>query len=150
MSTTLSYGFKLPQDGDTGANDFWDDLESDITQLNNHTHNGSDSAKLTSTSITSVSHAVDNTVTALLTTGWVLQTDGGYKRTINIASFFSTIKFDEVSISWRVFTSVFSGENGYDIFFPTIEKIGVSTYNVTLNIDVTTLSSPYFLVVYSS
>lgn len=150
MSTTLTYGFKLPQDGDTGGNDFWDDLEFDITQLNSHSHNGTDSARLTATSVTAVQHAINNTVTANLTTGWVLQADGGYKRTIAIASFFSTLKFDEVSISWRVFTGTSAGENLYDIIHPTIEKIGISTYNVTLNTDVTTLTTPYFMVVYTS
>jgi len=45
MSTTLSYGYKKPANPDTG--DTWfPQLAADIQQLNDHAHNGTDSAPL--------------------------------------------------------------------------------------------------------
>jgi len=47
----LSYGYKLPETGDFG--DVWFvALEDNITRLNGHTHDGSDSSKLPSSAIT--------------------------------------------------------------------------------------------------
>lgn len=57
MSVTLSYGFVRPSVGDFGST-FWGQLENDITQLNNHSHNGTDSARLTSVAITAVSNTI--------------------------------------------------------------------------------------------
>jgi len=39
----LSYGYKLPEDDDTY---FWDYLRFTIQQLNDHSHNGTDSAAI--------------------------------------------------------------------------------------------------------
>jgi hypothetical protein len=48
----LTNGFKLPESGDLG--DVWfPAIEDDIQQLNDHTHNGSDSEKIPSTSVES-------------------------------------------------------------------------------------------------
>jgi hypothetical protein len=51
MSLTLSYGYKLPQDGDSGAS-WFDDLEFDVQRLNDHTHDGVDSTLLSPAVIT--------------------------------------------------------------------------------------------------
>lgn len=45
MSLTLSRGFRKPQTGDSGAS-FFPDLEHDIQQTNDHSHDGTDSQKL--------------------------------------------------------------------------------------------------------
>ncbi len=45
MGTTLSYGFEKPATGDKGST-FFPALESDIQQMNDHNHNGVNSAKL--------------------------------------------------------------------------------------------------------
>ena len=46
----LSKGFKLPETGDLG--DVWfPAVEDNIQQLNDHTHNGTDSAKILSTGV---------------------------------------------------------------------------------------------------
>jgi hypothetical protein len=50
MSRTLSNGYKLPEKGDLGSS-WFPDLEFDIQRLNDHTHNGQDSNKLTIVSI---------------------------------------------------------------------------------------------------
>lgn len=51
---TLSYGFKKPQNPDTG-DQFWSALETDIQQLNDHTHDGSNSAPLATKQISVLS-----------------------------------------------------------------------------------------------
>jgi hypothetical protein len=53
----LSYGFKKPETGDKGSV-FFPALAFDIQQLNDHTHNGSDSAKLTTLSSISTTKAI--------------------------------------------------------------------------------------------
>lgn len=54
MSLILSFGYRKPQDGDKGST-FWDDLEDDIQQLNDHSHNGTNSAKLSANATNSIS-----------------------------------------------------------------------------------------------
>lgn len=49
---TLSYGFQLPQSGDKGTNLF-SALEANITQLNQHNHDGQNSSLLNAYSIKS-------------------------------------------------------------------------------------------------
>ena len=46
MATTLSYGFVRPATGDKGSV-FFPALEDNITQLNSHDHDGTDSALMT-------------------------------------------------------------------------------------------------------
>lgn len=57
---TLSFGFKRPSAGDKGGglNGFWQALEDNIQQLNDHSHNGVNSAKLTSASVTSTQQTI--------------------------------------------------------------------------------------------
>jgi len=55
----LSNGYQLPEDGDLG--DIWfDALESNIQRLNDHSHNGVDSEKLSQSSIEAVSSTIDS------------------------------------------------------------------------------------------
>lgn len=55
----LSNGYQLPEDGDLG--DVWfDALEANIQRLNDHTHNGVDSEKLSTSSIEAVSDTIDS------------------------------------------------------------------------------------------
>jgi len=55
----LSNGYQLPEDGDLG--DVWfDALESNIQRLNDHSHNGVDSEKLSTSSIEALSVTIDS------------------------------------------------------------------------------------------
>jgi len=45
MSTTLSMGYKKPDTGDRGSS-FFPDLESNITLVNSHKHDGTDGVKI--------------------------------------------------------------------------------------------------------
>jgi hypothetical protein len=50
MSTTLTYGFKLPQNGDKGST-WFPDIAFDIQRLNDHTHDGLNSAPINSANV---------------------------------------------------------------------------------------------------
>jgi hypothetical protein len=62
MSITLSYGYKKPQTGDKGSS-WFPDLEHDIQQLNDHTHNGVTSAKIPTTNISPVKYVLSGSWT---------------------------------------------------------------------------------------
>lgn len=51
MSVVLSNGYKKPESGDLGTT-FFPDLEFNIDRVNGHSHNGTDSNKLTPLSYT--------------------------------------------------------------------------------------------------
>lgn len=57
MATIIDYGFILPNTGDKGSV-WFPALEHNITQLSTHTHDGTNSAKITSTNIVCVTQAV--------------------------------------------------------------------------------------------
>lgn len=130
MSTTLSYGYVRPQTGDTGST-FWTNLENDITQLNAHTHNGVDSAVLTSTSITPVS----GTISAA---SWVLTSGGTYRQLVTTPP---SITFDSYGLHFII-------TNGTDIgcvIHPTIVKVSNTTYWVYTNDNTINLSVLYLV-----
>lgn len=77
MAITLSYGYKKPQTGDKGST-FFPDLEADIQQLNDHAHNGSNSARIPSTNISAVTVAIASGAT------WVLEGSGKYYQEVLI------------------------------------------------------------------
>jgi hypothetical protein len=126
MSTTLSYGFKLPDTGDRGAS-FFPDLEANIQQINDHTHNGVNSAPL---AITAVVITTQNITSA----GWTLVAGGIYKQTVTMPA---TLTYDAVSMEFRLTSSKHQ-------ILPTIEKVSANTYDIFINdntVDVTALYS---------
>lgn len=77
MATTLNYGFILPNTGDKGSV-WFPALETNITKLADHNHNGSNSAKIPSTSISAVTVAISSGV------AWTLESAGKYYQEITI------------------------------------------------------------------
>jgi hypothetical protein len=73
---TLSFGYKKPQTGDKGSV-FFPALEQDIQQLNDHNHEGTNSAQLTSKAISHVSQTI-------LAAGWVLISQGTYRQAVTM------------------------------------------------------------------
>ena len=57
---TLTYGFKKPQTNDSGSS-FFPALESNIQQLNDHDHNGVNSAKLAAGAVEATFHDLGST-----------------------------------------------------------------------------------------
>lgn len=115
MSTTLTYGLVVPADGETGSIVF-PILEADITQIDGHSHNGVNSARLTRTAITSI--------TALISSAsWVATTGGTYRQLVTMPA---GVSYGDVFINF-VLTTL-----GHQIF-PTVEKVSASTYYVYTN-----------------
>ncbi len=111
---TLSYGYKLPEDRDSGSTLFTA-LEGDITQLNLHDHNGTNSAKLTTAAMTSVTQSV-------AAGSWVLVSQGNYRQLMTMPG---SLSYDEVSVMFK--TSL-----GH-VVHPTVEKVSPTTYYVYTN-----------------
>jgi hypothetical protein len=88
---TLSYGYKLPQSGDKGST-LWTALQDDITRVNGHTHNGSDSAKIPVQNLTT-------TTQAITAAGWTLGSSAGhYSQVITMPAGFT---YDNFIIDFR-------------------------------------------------
>ncbi len=86
---TLTYGYKKPQTNDRG-NVFFTPLENNIQQLNDHFHNGVDSALIPVSSLTKSSASI-------LAAGWGATSGGRYRQEVTLPAGFTyantTIKF---------------------------------------------------------
>lgn len=119
-STILSRGFKKPTAPDAGS--IWfTDLETNIDQLNDHTHNGANSAPLAKTqSILKAAWVDDGTLT------------GTYKQTITLPTLTNgaisyQLKFDEISTEFRV------ADANTDRVFPRLKKLTANSYEIYVN-----------------
>lgn len=109
---TLSYGYKLPETSDTGTIVF-PALEDDIQQLNDHDHNGTNSAQLPAQSILGIPQNI-------LAINWVANGPiGHYRQLITIPAGFD---IDTVNIGFRTSAGAF--------VYPTVEKQSDTTYYV--------------------
>lgn len=112
---TLSFGFKKPVTGDKGTV-FWPALEDDITQLNAHTHNGTNSSLLTSASINSLTQNVS-------AAGWVATSGGQYRQVVTMPG---TTLYDNYFMVYRDQTTK-------EQLFLATEKISSNTFYVYTN-----------------
>lgn len=127
MAITLSYGYIKPEDGDTGVT-FWDQLAADIQRLNDHTHNGTNSAILTAQSVEGVSDTISSA-------SWSATSGGTYRQLVTTPP---GITFDAYA---RNFVIANGSEIGHQIY-PSVEKVTNTTYYVYTNdntIDLTVL-----------
>lgn len=90
MATTLSYGYIKPSDGDKGGV-FFPALAANIEQLNDHDHDGQNSAKLTAVS----SDAVQ---ASLIAADWGSAVDGLYEQTVTMPI---GMKYPKTAITFR-------------------------------------------------
>lgn len=115
MSSVLSYGYKLPATGDRGST-WFANLEDNITRLNQHSHNGTDSPLLTSSAFTATSATA-------LAVDWVLQSAGTYRQTITLPG---GLLFAEHTISFR------HGTTGH-IMYLSCEKVNATQFYLYIN-----------------
>lgn len=120
---TLSYGFKKPQTRDTGTILFTA-LEDNLQQLNDHSHNGVDSARLTAAAVV----ASTQTIAA---GSWVATSQGNYRQLVTL----SGLSYDEINIGMR-------NSSGH-IVAAQIEKVSSSTYYVYTNDNATDFTAVY-------
>ena len=123
----LSYLFKKPQTGDKGSV-FFPALEQNFQQLNDHTHNGTNSAKLPGSSVTSVTQAVSSA-------GWLATSGGTYRQIVTLPG---TMLFDDHAIIFR------NQASPKKQLFLDVEKISSNTYYAYTN-DNTVSVTAYYL-----
>lgn len=111
---TLSYGYKKPETNDKGPVVF-PALEDDIQQLNDHDHDGSNSKKLTSQSIASLSQTI-------LAANWISDGGGNYHQ---IVAMLPGYDYDTVTMSFR------DPDGTY--IYPSVTKIDGATLRVDSN-----------------
>lgn len=116
MSTTLSNGYKLPQDGDLGDT-YFDDLEFDIQRVNDHAHDGNDSERLVSTS----SAAYSDTIAS----GSFIDQGDGYHRALVTVPVGSTV--DDYGY-------IFKDPTSKEQMYLKMEKFNTTQYYVFINI----------------
>lgn len=112
---TLSYGYVKPETGDRGTV-FWPALEDNIQQINDHNHDGLNSAKLLSSAVTAVTQTV-------LAASWSAQGGGTYKQTVTMPA---GMAYDDYGIVVKL--SVLG-----HVIYPTIEKVTATTYDIYIN-----------------
>lgn len=122
---TLSNGYKKPDTGDRG-NVFFPALEDNIQRLNDHTHNGSDSNKLTAESFLAT---VDNT--SLVPANWTVQPSGLYRAAVTMPG---SLLFDTTTIQLRTNNKA---------LYADIEKVTTNTFYVYVNDSTLTVSVLY-------
>lgn len=121
---TLSFGFKKPQNGDKGST-WFPAMAANMQQLNDHTHNGANSAKIQSSGVTPVTQA--------LVGAWVAN-GTGYRQLVTMPVGMS---YDDFSISFK---DTSTGEQ----FFLPVTKASGTTFYVYANIN-TLLLTAYYL-----
>ncbi len=110
---TLSNGYKKPQTGDRGATVF-PALEDNIQRLNDHTHNGVNSEKLTSDSYTSLSSTI-------LPAAWSLVSPGVYRALVTMPG---AMLFDSKAVTLRTNDRTLYGD---------CQKVTANTFYVVVN-----------------
>jgi hypothetical protein len=124
---TLTYGFKKPQTGDKGGgvSGFWAALELNFQKLNDHTHSGSDSARLTSAAMTAVTQSIS-------AVGWA-SSGSGFRQLVTMPG---ALLYDDYDIRFKDGTSK-------EPIFLGITKNSANTYYVYCNDNTVTLTAFY-------
>lgn len=118
---TLSYGYKKPQDPDTGDVVF-PGMEGNIQQVNDHAHNGTDSAPLATRSV------------SVLSASWAAAPIGGgsYRQAVTVPT---GLSYDSCNIWFKLSTGQY--------VYPSVERISASQFYVYTN-DNTLTYTAYF------
>lgn len=124
---TLSYGYKKPQSGDNGSV-FFPALEDNMQRLNDHNHDGVDSAILTTASLKVATQAISSA-------SWSATSGGTYRQNVTISG---GLNYDEISIELR------DAATGHPLLL-TVEKIDTSHYYVYVNDNTLDLTAVYGL-----
>lgn len=113
MGNTLKYGFFVPAPADTG--DTWfPAMANNMTLLNNHTHNGTDTALL----------AVQTQ--SILAANWGAPTNGTYTQTITMPIVNSVqMSYDSTKIEFRLSTG--------EPIYPSVTRLSTTQYTISTN-----------------
>lgn len=106
---TLSYGYQQPENGDKGSV-WFPAMNDNITQLNDHDHDGVDSALLSAKNI-------QKGAVTIQAASWTADVTGRYKQTVTVPTGFN---MDDYSITVRI--------SGSHIIYPTIDRASSSSF----------------------
>jgi hypothetical protein len=116
---TLSYGFFKPETGDRGSV-WFPNLETNFQKLNDHTHNGVESALLAPASITKYT----TSIAAASFTG----SNGVYSNTVTVPA-----GITEINTYLMVCKINTAGAQYGDEIHPTMERVSATTFTLTIN-----------------
>lgn len=122
---TLTYGMQVPGNGDYGSV-FYPALAANFTQLDSHNHNGINSPKITTLSLSP-------TTLAVLSSAWVLVSAGIYRQAVSVPA---GLSYDSTIVSFRDASS----GNYYEL---SVEKITAGQFYVYINDNTVNLTA-YF------
>ena len=119
--TTLSMGYELPANGDTG-DVFFAGMQTNITQLNNHTHDGS------------TSQFLSTQTQSILSANWTAAPIGGgvYRQLLAVPAGMS---FDVCQVWFKLSTG--------QIVYPSVERASSTTFYVYVNDNTLNLTAYY-------
>lgn len=126
---TLSYGYKKPQTNDKGSV-FFPALEEDIQQLNDHNHNGVNSAPIP------VAYLIKDTQT-IDSANWVATSGGRYRQEVTMPA---GLTYSNIFMRFLIDGGAQDGETIY----PSIEKgSAANKYYVYINDNTLDLTALY-------
>lgn len=124
MAQTLSYGYVKPQNGDNGS--IWfPALEDNIQQLNDHAHDGVDSAQISSSDILKGSVTINSA-------SWTSDGTGRYKQDVTVPTGFN---MDDYALTFRI--------SGGDIIHPGVTRLTATTMRVFVCDNTLTLTAVF-------
>lgn len=118
---TLSYGFKKPQTQDEGSVVF-PALETNWQLVNDHNHNGTNSAVI-------ASGYIDLTTVSVPAAGWVLVAGGHYYQNVTLPL---AIQYDDAIVSFK--------NAAGDQVFPSVSKASATQMRVDFDDNTATLT----------
>lgn len=125
MSTTLSKGYKNPDTGDRGSS-WFPDLNFNISRINAHSHDGSDSEQIAASNLTKSSATI-------LAASWGSDLGGStYQQTITLPAGYD---MDDVQMKFIISGGTYDGTE----VFPEVVKQSSTTYTVEINDNTQTL-----------
>lgn len=116
---TLFYGYKKPEDGDRGSV-FWDALSENVQKTNDHTHNGSNSAKI-------AAYNTERTQVTVSTGSFSVQGDGWYRSLVTITNWV----YHTAGIKFLMSGGDFANQQ----FFPKYERVSASSFYLYMPIN---------------
>lgn len=127
---TLSFGYQKPESGDKGSI-FFPALESNIQKVNDHNHDGVNSALIDSSNIARFNQTI-------LAANWGATIGNGlYKQTINLPA---GTDFDDLIMKFKI--SV--GTDAEHIIYPDIKRLAFNQYEITVNDNTLEIDALYF------
>jgi len=111
MATTLTYGYIQPQNGDKGST-WFPALNDNIQQLNDHAHDGVNSAPISGASVTAGTVSIP-------AASWVLDVAGRYRQDVTVPAGYN---MDSYSILFKLSTG--------EIITPSITRLSATSFRI--------------------